>query len=141
MMSSAKMRRQRVRSTRGQNLIEALAGFVILIPIGLAAIDLVAFVSACESNEHLAETASRAAARAPGQAEAQASAEDAVKHCQPVWMVQHVFVDDVEYSCDKGMVSVVTIMQLKLPIPIPGTTEINCRASSIEPIVYTPAPG
>lgn len=141
MISFAKKRRYKGRNNRGQNLVEALAGFVILIPIGLAAIDLVAFVSACDSNEHLAETASRAAARQPGQAEAQASAEDAVKHCQPVWMVQHVFVDDVEYRCDKGMVSVVTIMQLKLPIPFPGYSEINCRASSIEPIVYTPAPG
>jgi hypothetical protein len=29
---------------------------------------------------------------------------------------------------------------LKLPIPLPGYDEIKCRASSVEPIVSTPAP-
>ena len=59
MTFSAKPKRKklplrRLRNSRGQNLVEALAGFVILIPIGLAAVDVVAFVSAVDSNEHLA---------------------------------------------------------------------------------------
>ena len=131
---------RRLRNSRGQNLVEALAGFVILIPIGLAAVDVVAFVSAVDSNEHLAEAAARGAAKAADQQGAQTIAEDAVKHCTPVWMVQAVMVDDVNYDPGKGVVSVAVLMQLKLPIPLPGYSEVSCRASSIEPIVFTPAP-
>ncbi|MCC6979730.1 MAG: hypothetical protein IT343_15535 [Candidatus Melainabacteria bacterium] len=131
---------RRTRSSRAQSLVEALTGFVILIPLGLAAVDVVAFVSAVDSNEHLAEAAARAAAKAPSQDGAQTIAEDVVKHCTPAWMVQRVMVDDVEYSAGKGVVSVATLMNVKLPIPLPGYTEVSCRASSIEPIVFTPAP-
>jgi len=133
-------RKMRLRSRRAQSLVEALAGFVILIPLGLAAVDVVAFVSAVDSNEHLAEAAARGAAKAPNQDGAQTIAEDVVRHCTPVWMVQSVMVDDVAYDAGKGIVTVATLMQLKLPIPLPGYTEISCRANSVEPIVFTPAP-
>lgn len=121
-------------------MVETLSGFVVLIPIALAAVDVVAFVSAVDSNEHLAEAAARGAAKASSQDGAQTVAEDVVKHCTPPWMVQSVMVDDVEYDVGKGMVSVATLMQMKLPVPLPGYSEISCRASSIEPIVSTPAP-
>lgn len=146
MICSAKRQRgrrvyaRRMRSNRAQSLVEALTGFIILIPLGLAAVDVVAFMSAVDSNEHLAEAAARAAAKAPSQNDAQTIAEDVVKHCTPVWMVQSVMVDDVEYNGGKGVVTVATLMNVKLPIPLPGYTEISCRASSIEPIVFTPAP-
>ena len=106
----------------------------------LVAVDVVAFVSAVDSNEHLAEAAARGAAKASSQDTAQTVAEDVVKHCTPPWMVQKVMIDDVEYDIGKGMVSVATLMQMKLPVPLPGYSEISCRASSIEPIVSTPAP-
>lgn len=124
----------------GSSMVETLAGFVVLIPIALAAVDVVAFVSAVDSNEHLAEAAARGAAKASSQDSAQTIAEDVVKHCTPPWMVQHIMIDDVEYNLGKGMVSVATLMQVKLPVPVPGYSEISCRASSIEPIVSTPAP-
>lgn len=139
-MTFSAKRCKRGRKNKAQSLVEAMAGFVILIPLGLAAVDVIAFVSACDSNEHLAEAAARSAAKMPSQDAAQSVAEDAVKHCSPVWMVEKVLVDDVQYNPAKGMVSVATLMQLKLPVPLPGYTEISCRASSIEPIVFTPAP-
>ena len=129
-----------VRRSRASSLVETLTGFIILIPIGLAAVDVVAFMSAVDSNEHLAEAAARGAAKATSQDVAQTVAEDVVKNCTPVWMVQAVMVDDVDYNAAKGLVSVATLMQLKLPIPLPGYEEIKCRASSVEPIVSTPAP-
>lgn len=128
------------RGQSGSSMVETLAGFVVLIPIALAAVDVVAFVSAVDSNEHLAEAAARGAAKASSQDSAQTVAEDVVKHCTPPWMVQRVMIDDVEYDLGKGMVSVATLMQMKLPVPLPGYEEISCRASSIEPIVSTPAP-
>lgn len=128
------------RKSRASSLVETLTGFIILIPIGLAAVDVVAFMSAVDSNEHLAEAAARGAAKAPDQDKAQTVAEDVVKNCTPVWMVQAVMVDDVDYDASKGLVSVATLMQLKLPIPLPGYTEIKCRAHCVEPIVFTPAP-
>lgn len=142
-MTFSAKRRRRVVSQRGRSgssMVETLAGFVVLIPIALAAVDVVAFVSAVDSNEHLAEAAARGAAKASSQDTAQTVAEDVVKHCTPPWMVEHVLVDDVEYNVGKGMVSVATLMQMKLPVPLPGYAEISCRASSIEPIVFTPAP-
>src|SRR5689334_21671038 len=81
------------RSARASSLVETLAGFVILIPLGLAAVDVVAFMSAVDSNEHLAEAAARGAAKASSQDKAQTVAEDVVQHCTPVWMVQNVMVD------------------------------------------------
>ena len=142
MTFSAKLRRRVAaeRSKSGSSMVETLSGFVVLIPIALAAVDVVAFVSAVDSNEHLAEAAARGAAKASSQDTAQTVAEDVVKHCTPPWMVQSVMVDDVEYDVGKGMVSVATLMQMKLPVPLPGYSEISCRASSIEPIVFTPAP-
>lgn len=130
-----------VRARRkAQSLVETLTGFIILIPIGLAAVDVVAFVSAADSNEHLAETAARGAAKAADQQGAQTIAEDVVKHCAPVWMVQNVMVDDVNYDMGSGTVRVSVLMQMKLPVPVPGYSEISCHANSIEPIVFTPAP-
>jgi hypothetical protein len=142
-MTFSASKRRRVAADRrksGSSMVETLAGFVVLIPIALAAVDVVAFVSAVDSNEHLAEAAARGAAKATGQDSAQTLAEDVVKHCTPPWMVQNVLVDDVEYNVGKGMVSVATLMKMKLPVPLPGYSEISCRASSIEPIVSTPAP-
>lgn len=136
----ARLSRYSLRTRRASSLVETLTGFIILIPIGLAAVDVVAFMSAVDSNEHLAEAAARGAAKATTQDSAQTVAEDVVKHCTPVWMVQAVMVDDVQYDPAKGLVSVATLMQLKLPVPLPGYEEIKCRASSIEPIVSTPAP-
>ncbi|HNB21264.1 MAG TPA: hypothetical protein PKZ32_02540 [Candidatus Melainabacteria bacterium] len=133
-------KRSKKRKSRASSLVETLTGFIILIPIGLAAVDVVAFMSAVDSNEHLAEAAARGAAKASDQDKAQTVAEDVVKNCTPVWMVQAVMVDDVDYDASKGLVSVATLMQLKLPIPLPGYTEIKCRANSVEPIVFTPAP-
>lgn len=143
MTFSAKHRRFAVavrKRSSGSSMVETLAGFVVLIPIALAAVDVVAFVSAVDSNEHLAEAAARGAAKAASQDGAQTIAEDVVKHCTPPWMVQHIMIDDVEYNVGKGMVSVATLMQVKLPVPVPGYSEVSCRASSIEPIVFTPAP-
>lgn len=137
---SRKRRQPALRSSRASSLAETLAGFVILIPLALAAVDVVAFMSAVDSNEHLAEAAARGAAKASDQDKAQSVAEDVVKNCTPVWMVQAVMVDDVDYNIQKGMVSVAVLMQLKLPVPLPGYSEVKCRASSVEPIVSTPAP-
>ncbi len=139
--SNAQRRSQQSgRGNGGASLAEALAGFVILIPLALAAVDVVAFMSAVDSNEHLAEAAARGAAKCGSQDKAQTVAEDVVKNCTPVWMVQNIMVDDVDFNPGKGLVSVATLMQLKLPIPLPGYSEVKCRASSVEPIVSTPAP-
>lgn len=135
-----KCRQPVYRSNRASSLAETLAGFIILIPLALAAVDVVAFMSAVDSNEHLAEAAARGAAKASNQDKAQTVAEDVVKNCSPVWMVSSVMVDDVDYNLQKGMVSVAVLMQLKLPVPLPGYSEVKCRASSVEPIVSTPAP-
>ena len=63
---------------QGQSLIETMLGFIILIPIGVAAFDIVSLVASTQLNEQFAENAARAAAFQPDAAAAQTAANDAV---------------------------------------------------------------
>lgn len=127
------------RSSKGQNLIEALVGLVVIIPLGLGAIDLIAVVTAVDNNEHIADTAARAAATQPDQAAANRAAEDVLSRCQTSWMVSTISIDKVVYNQAKGVVNVSTLIDLKLPVPLPGMTSMRFKADSAEPIVETPA--
>lgn len=128
------------RNRKGQSLIEALAGLIILIPIGLSAIDLVAVLTAADCNEHIADTAARAAATQPSQAAAQQAAEEALKNCETSWTVSKVSLDNIEYNLGNGLVTVTTVVQVNLPVPLPNLSAVSFRAEAIEPIVETPAP-
>lgn len=55
-------RQKRQQRTTGQSLIETMAGFMLLIPLGLFSYDLTYILAANQNNENLAENCARAAA-------------------------------------------------------------------------------
>lgn len=135
------MRRKRHRRSRGQTLIETLVGFIVLIPIGLFSVNVVALVTTSQGNEQLAEAAARAASTQHTALKAtDAAKETLVNILQESHIVQSATVESVDYNVAAGQVTVTTLMSVKLPVPIPGFSETVCRASSVQPIVSTPAP-
>jgi Tfp pilus assembly protein PilV len=133
--------KNKTRARHGQSLIETMCAFFVLIPLGLVAIDLVAFVSSTQQNEQLAELAARAAATQFDLSGARKAAEDAVEHFQTTAVMTSVTIDEVKFDLGSGTCSVATLMDVRLPVPFPFFKGANCRASSLQPIVSTPAPG
>lgn len=134
------MTRRSRRRKKGQSLIEAMIGFMVLIPIGLAAVNVVCLISTSQTNEQWAEIAARAAATKVDQAGASKAATEALGDLELNQIIQEVQVSNTDFSLATGHVTVFTTMKVKLPVPIPGFSEVTCSASSIQPIVSTPAP-
>lgn len=130
---------KRRRRSRGQSLIEALVGFMVLIPIGLAAVNVVCLISTSQNNEQWAETAARAAALRIDKASATKAATDALSDCESNSIVQSIQITNMDFNPASGHVTVSTAMDVKLPVPIPGFSTATCTATSIQPIVATPA--
>ncbi len=128
------------RSRRGLSLVETAIGFIILIPIGLVAIDIVTLFSASQNNEQWSEMAARAAATSGDQKSAEKAAEMALADFTSTPVMQNLTISDVDFDVAHGNVQVVTAMQVKLPVPFPGFSEVTCTASAIQPIVSFPAP-
>lgn len=139
-MTSLKARStQKSRRNRGQSLIEALVGFIVLIPIGLAAVNVVCLISTTQNNEQWAETAARAAALRVDKASATKAATEALTDCERNTIVQNIQLTNLDFNLGTGHVTVSTAMDVKLPVPIPGFSAVTCTATSIQPIVATPA--
>lgn len=134
-----KNRKQRGRA-KGQSLIEVMVGLLIIIPIGLAAVDIVVLTNATQNNEELAETAARAASTKGNAASATNAVEQIVQRVAINSVVQSVDVDDVNFDLSKGTVSVSLLMTVKMPVPFPNFSTVTCKASAVQPIVSTPAP-
>ncbi|MBZ0184779.1 MAG: hypothetical protein K8F91_00905 [Candidatus Obscuribacterales bacterium] len=128
------------RSQKGQSLVETLAGFLVLIPLALVAVNLVVMLSCSRSNSEWAEQAARAAARRLDMQTASTAAEDAVALCQLNNMITNIVVTSVEYDLGIGQVTVITEMDVKLPVPFPGWSSVQFHNSAVQPIVATPAP-
>jgi Flp pilus assembly protein TadG len=130
--------RNQKRLDKGQSLIETMTAFFVLIPIGLVAIDVVALVSSSQQNEQLAEMAARAASTKSGLQNARDSAQDALTRFQTNSIMYSVSLDDINYDAAGGTVSVATVMDVRMPIPFPYFNQVNCRASSLQPLVSMP---
>lgn len=128
------------RSEKGQNLIETMAGFVILIPIALAAFDVWTLSSAAQLNEQIADTAARAAATQSTEQKALEAAISAVENSQLTNVITSIQVQDCKYDPGLGMIRLTTVMNVKMPIPFPSFSQVTCRADSVQPIVNSPAP-
>ncbi len=134
-----RLRRQR-RRKKGQSLVETMIGFLILIPIGLIAVNLVTLISCSQSNEQWAELAARAAASTGNEQNAIQAAEDALTDCEINNVVQSIQIDEMKFDVGTQQVSVSTMMEVKMPVPLPWFSQVTCHASSVQPIVSTPAP-
>lgn len=133
-------RKRQKRRSRGQSLIETMIGFIVLIPIGLAAVNVVCLVSTTQTNEQMAELAARAAAQRVCITSAKKAASDVIADCERNSIVQNIQLTDIDFDPANGHVTVNTEMEVKLPVPIPGFSVATCKASSVQPIISTPAP-
>lgn len=125
---------------RGQSLIETLAGFLILIPLGLFSFDLTVLLMANETNRQIAENAARAAANQLGLSRATQAAIGAVNKTPKSGTITNITILDLNYDVGTGKVSVTTEIDVQLPITFPGVGKINLRCTAVQPIVAIPAP-
>lgn len=112
---------------------------MVLIPIGLASVNVVCLISTSQSNEQWAETAARAASLRPDEGTAAKAATEALTDCERNSIVQDIQMTKIDFDLGSGHVTVSTAMDVKLPVPIPGFSQVTCTATSIQPIVSTPA--
>jgi Flp pilus assembly protein TadG len=127
------------RSRRGSSLVEAIVGFIVIIPIGLAAVDVATLISTSQTNEQVAEQAARAAACQRSQQGAQKAAEESLAQTQTSNIITSINIDPVVIDPVQGTVTVFSNMQVRMPIPLPFLTQFDLRAASIQPIVSFPA--
>jgi Flp pilus assembly protein TadG len=127
------------RKARGASLVEAILGFVVIIPIGLAAVDVACLISTSQSNEQVAEQAARAAATQRTDQQARKAAEETCDKTQTSAIITAVSIDSINFDAAKGEVTVYTNMNVHVPIPMPWMTIFNLKASAMQPIVSFPA--
>jgi Flp pilus assembly protein TadG len=128
------------RKANGQSLIEVMTGFIIFIPLAFLAVDIVGVTTVSQTNEQFAEGLARVCASQQNQTAALRAAQVEAQNFPTNSTIIEVDVDQVSYDLGLGQVTVSTVMQFKLPIPLPGYSVIPLRASAIQPIVAIPAP-
>jgi hypothetical protein len=133
-------RNQKGRKRKGQSLIEVMCGLVVIIPIGLASIDVVVLTNASQNNEELCEMSARAASTKRNAATATQAVQEIVQRVSLNNVVQNIDIDDINYDLNAGQVTVALIMRVHMPVPFPGFDTISCKASAVQPIVSFPAP-
>ena len=128
----------RNRAKRGSGLIEAILAATILVPIALFLLDLTVMIIANSMNDTAAKNAARAAANQPKGDPAYKAAEKALATFQASSIVKSLAIKGFDYPAKGvGSVSVVTEMEVRLPVPLPGFTSYTFRAGDVEPIVGT----
>lgn len=131
----------RNRGKRGSGLIEAILAATILVPIALFLLDLTVMIIANSMNDTAAKNAARAAANQPTGAAAHAAALKALASFQASAIVKSLEISEFDYPAKGvGSVSVVTIMEVKLPVPVPGFAGYKFKAGDVEPIVGSEIP-
>lgn len=124
------------RAKRGSGLIEAILAATILVPIALFLLDLTVMIIANSMNDTAAKNAARAAANQPNGTAAHDAAEKALASFQASTIVKSLALSEFDYPPKGvGSVSVVTVMEVKLPVPVPGFAGYTFKAGDVEPIV------
>ncbi len=125
------------RSGRGQGLIEAVAAAIVLIPLALCLMDLMVLVIANSMNDTLVKNCARAAANQATEGDALLAAQKSIKsfHASAIVNQDSLLLSGFNYDSKKGSVTAQTTMQVHLPMPFPGYSDMTFRAQDVEPIV------
>ena len=144
MIMSMRQRRNRRGSQRGVSLIEAALGSLILIPIALLIVDLIAIVIANSMNDTAVKNCARAGANQPDGALANQAAEKArtrvgdaemaVATFQTSGIVKSLTLAGLDYTPGETCTAN-TIMEVNLPVPLPGFSNMTFNGKATEPIV------
>ncbi len=122
-----------IHKPKGTSLIEVAVGGMILIPLALAMLDLLVFVTTSSINEAAATTAARAAANEQSESLAQSAAEKALTAYQPTTVATIQLAKPVDWTQDRVIVQ--TIVKVRLPVPFPGITSETVVAQATQPVV------
>lgn len=128
------------RAPRALTLVEATAGFIIIIPIALAAFDLLALISANELNEQWAESACRVAATKVDELAAEEAARKSLAGFKANAVALEISLKSFNFDTSLGQVSLSTELSVKMPVPIPVVGDVHLKTSATHPIVGIPAP-
>ncbi len=131
------------RNQKGQVFIEVLCGMFVLIPIALAALDLVVLVLGNQANDSLAKNCARAAANAQDASKAKEAALQVVNDFPASPLIEKVELDQSALAYDsKENVTTETLITVRIPATFPGMEpKIQFRARATEPVVgVTAAP-
>ncbi len=132
--------RRGTRQSLGQSLVETLAGFIILIPLGLFSYDLTYILIANQNNEKLADNAARAAANHADSSSAQQAAQKAIDDFQQSANYDKITLTTFEFNIgNSGQVSLITQLDMKLPVAFGSWKSATISAKGVQPIVSIPA--
>lgn len=131
------MRKAGKRNPKGQVFIEVLCGMFVLIPIALAALDLMVLVLGNSANDSLAKNCARAAANEQSEANAKTAAEQVISHFPSSPLIEKVILDESKLTYDsKENVTTETVITVRMPVAFPGMEpKIDFRARATEPVV------
>jgi len=127
-------------SQKGQGLLEVMVGLLVLVPIGLAMLDLAAIVLANQANDEIAKRAARAAASQSTLSSASTTVrqlKDSMKAAGMIKTLDELSVVEFATGGDQG-VRVRSRITLALPVPIPfipNSGNLKFVAEAVEPIV------
>jgi len=132
--SKATRKVMRKRAARGSSFIEAICIATVLIPITLVLLDCITIVIANSMNDTAAKNAARAAASQEDGGNAALAAEKAIAPFKkPSPIINSLSIKELAYGADT--VSCTTTIDIHLPMPFPGYTNLKFDAKDIEPIV------
>lgn len=134
MNMSTRQRRNHRGSQRGVSLIEAALGSLILIPIALLIVDLIAIVIANSMNDTAVKNCARAGANQPDGALANQAAEKALATFQKSGIVKSLSLAGLDYAPGETCTAT-TVMEVNLPVPLPGFSNMTFNGKATEPIV------
>lgn len=124
--------RAKLRRRNGSSVAEAAIAAIILVPIALAILDVIVVVSAIQMNDTAAKNAARAAANQLNQQDAGEAAQNALSTFHKSSIIKRISVS-LKYSGETVVSE--TSMDVHLPIPFPGFSELTFNAKDVEPIV------
>lgn len=127
--------RSHARRTRASIVAEAVAGVLILVPLALLSVDAMAMVTASHSTEELAQTAARAAANTTEDDIALKLATDTVDLYPRSDLVVGASINTFHFDKENKVVTVEVVMQVRPPVPLPGVSLVDLKATSAQPIV------
>ena len=139
---SEMQRARKRRSLKGQAIIEAVCAAMVLVPLAMAMLDFMVIVIANSNNDSCAKTAARAASNQADEATALAAVNKVVDAARKSFIVSGVafVLQGFNYDSSAGKVTVMTRINVRLPVPFPGISDFTFQAKAIEPIVNFNAP-
>jgi hypothetical protein len=123
------------KRARGQALIEAVCTAMILIPLALCLLDIMVLVMANGMNDSCAKSAARSAANQADDITALSAAKKAVSALHTSAIIKSVSMPGFFYDSGSGKVTVQTQIEVHLPMPFPGLTDLTFQAKDVEAIV------